>query len=340
MIFLGIIFGLGITTFIYILFPILYKAHKGKVHFSKALLLSTINSAVCSIICYLIIIFGADTRKSDTNYLPVFIFLFTIYSLVDLAILKKKNNKEETVQSNNDSQSDTINEETKSSDNTITIKKISNENYEEKAGILNSGVVLKNRETITESKNNTTKRSEIMIDINEQQLENKIAKLQNHGFLPKNITFTYKNLATNRKLQAINAYEGSAQALYEQGCKYFGFDKEKKGYFRPLQPLYAKLVTPAPEYYSVWFLAHSDINNSTNGTWYNFYEGDTLLQCEIDTTSPTHNKPRITFIKQESGDYVFIGIYQFVKDHFWYSDAKRYYVQAYTKISDTYPESK
>lgn len=222
------------------------------------------------------------------------------------------------------------------------------ENYEEKEGFFNPDYELNDLEPIIEKektqqaeiKKEMKNPSEVMININEQQLEDKIARLQNHSFLSKNITFSYKNIASNKKLEAINAYEGSAQTLYEQGCKWFGFDKEKKGYFRPLQILYATLVTPAPEYYSVWFLPHSNINNSTNGTWYNFYEGEVIFQCEIDSSTQTHNKPRITFVKQESGDYVFVGIYKFTNDHAWYKDGKRYYVQAYTKICDTYPENK
>lgn len=175
------------------------------------------------------------------------------------------------------------------------------------------------------------------IMINEKDIEEKIKKLIRHDFVPKNITYRYRNLSTDKQLIATNAYEGSAQAIYDQGIRLFGFDKEKAKYFKQLQILYAKLVTPAPEYYSVWFAPHSNINNSTNDRWYNFFDGDIFYQCEVNNSSPTHNKPRITFIKQENGDYVFVGIFQFAKDHSWYSGEQRYYVQVYTKVGDTYP---
>ena len=111
-----IIFGLAIITFVYILFPILYKAHKGKVNFLKALLLSTINSAACTVIYYFIAKYSAETLNNNVDYakryLPVFIFFFIIFTLIGLAILKKHKN-EKTEQTNDDFQSDTINEEKK-----------------------------------------------------------------------------------------------------------------------------------------------------------------------------------------------------------------------------------
>ena len=89
-----IILGLIFITFIYILFPILYKAHKGNPTFPKALLLSIINSAICTVIYFFVAKYGAEALNNDIDYanryLPVFIFFFIVYSLINLAILKKR----------------------------------------------------------------------------------------------------------------------------------------------------------------------------------------------------------------------------------------------------------
>ena len=121
-----VILGLVLITFIYLLFPILYKAHKGKTKFSKALLLSVTNSAICTVIYFFVAKYGAETLDNNVDYakryLPVFIFFSIIFTLIGFAILKKKkikNENNETTQSNANLQSDTINEEQKKTPNSV-----------------------------------------------------------------------------------------------------------------------------------------------------------------------------------------------------------------------------
>ena len=352
-----IFLALLLTAFVYLIYPILYVANNGKVSPKKGKRLALWNTFICALIFFIgTIIIVASSEESETSsqiggysFAPAFLYYF-----IAKAILTDKN------LSDNNETASTTDDETEDIDNDFTeLEEMDDfdetddfndensdeediyENIEEKEGFLNPDSELNNTEQIIDAqktyKTKNTIENTQMIEINEQKIEEEILKLKNHEFLSKNITFSYKNLTTTKKLEAINAYEGSAFSIYNQDVNLFGFDKDKARFFKPLQILYAKLASPEPEYYSVWFLPHSNVNNSTNGTWYNIYEGETIYQCEIDSSSQTHNKPRITFIKQESGDYVFIGIYKFVKDQSWYKNEKRYYVQVYTKIGNTYP---
>lgn len=352
MIFLAIL----LTAFVYLIFPILYVANNGKVSPKKGKRLAFRNTFVCALIFFTITLIVVLSSEENSNaeiggysLAPAFFYYF-----IAKAIFTDKN-----LPDNSETASTTDNEQIYTEDELTELEEVDDsnetddfndensdeediyENIEEKEGFLNPDSELNNTEQIIDAqktyKTKNTIENTQMIKINEQKIEEEILKLKNHEFLSKNITFSYKNLTTTKKLEAINAYEGSAFSIYNQGVNLFGFDKDKARFFKPLQILYAKLASPEPEYYSVWFLPHSNVNNSTNGTWYNIYEDETIYQCEIDSSSQTHNKPRITFIKQESGDYVFIGIYKFVKNQSWYKNEKRYYVQVYTKIGNTYP---
>ena len=338
-----IILAILLTAFVYLIFPIIYVANNGKVGPKKGRRLALWNTFICAIIFFigtLIIVSSeqnANMEISGYSLAPAFFYYFIAKAIFTDNSLPDDN--ETTPTTDNDL---TELEETGDSDEADNFDKEDNsKNIEEKEGFLNPNNELSNTEQLVDTQKTDKTKTAIgntqMIEINEQKIEEEILKLKNHEFLCKNITFSYKNLATTKKLEAINAYEGSAFSIYNQGINLFGFDKNKAKFFKPLQILYATLVSPEPEYYSVWFLPHSNINNSTNGTWYNLYYNETIYQCEIDSSSQTHNKPRITFIKQESGDYAFIGIYKFVKDQSWYKDGKRYYVQVYTKIGNTYP---
>ena len=105
-----IILGLLLTIFIYIFFPLLYKSHKGKISFLKALLLSVINSLLCTIILLIFAKYGAGVNMADyiSRYLPVFIVYFIVFSLIDLAILtkKKKTKTEDEKPENNEENGD------------------------------------------------------------------------------------------------------------------------------------------------------------------------------------------------------------------------------------------
>ncbi|MEG9430306.1 MAG: hypothetical protein VZQ61_05235 [Christensenellaceae bacterium] len=351
-----IFLALLLTAFVYLIFPILYVANNGKVGPKKGRRLALWNVFICALIFFIITLIIVASSEENSNaeiggysLAPAFFYYFIAKAILTDKNLHDNNETSSTTDDQTEDSNDDLTEleemddsdETDNFDDEQLNEENVYENIEEKEGFLNPDSELNNTEQIIDAQKTYKTKNGIentqMIEINEQKIEEEILKLKNHEFLSKNITFSYKNLTMTKKLEATNAYEGSAFSIYNQGVTLFGFDKNKAKLFKPLQILYAKLVSPEPEYYSVWFLPHSNVNNSTNGTWYNIYEGETIYQCEIDSSSQTHNKPRITFIKQESGDYVFIGIYKFVKDQSWYKDEKRYYVQVYTKIGNIYP---
>ena len=105
-------------------------------------------------------------------------------------------------------------------------------------------------------------------------------------------------------------YGGKAQVIYDECCRRFGWDNSKRYLFEMMQILYAKEATP--EKYSPWFLPHNNLTETKGGNWFNKIQGDTIVDMwlERDDRFYTDKTCRVTFVKNKSGQYVFLGIYE------------------------------
>ena len=108
-------------------------------------------------------------------------------------------------------------------------------------------------------------------------------------------------------------YGTRAQAIYDECCKRFGWDYSKRYLFGMLQILYAKEATP--EKFSPWFLAHNNLTDTKGGNWFNKIQGNTIeeMWLERDDRFYSDKTLRVTFVKNKSKEYVFLGIYKPVK---------------------------
>lgn len=116
--------------------------------------------------------------------------------------------------------------------------------------------------------------------------------------------------------------------------KAYGFAGEGLKKFGWNNHMYAKDVTK--EGYSVWMLAHSNWTDTKNEKWRNTITQDhkTIIEeWEQDAPSLEKELPeekRVTFAKDGSGVYQFLGVFSSKID---YDERKK----RYERISDKYP---
>ena len=148
------------------------------------------------------------------------------------------------------------------------------------------------------------------------------------------------------KRDLTKSYGNQAQAIYDEGCKVFGWKSSKRTDFARQKKLYSKNATD--ENYSVWFLCNSNLNGLQNGIWQNKITNNAIEEFwgENCYGLKEDNTVRVTFAKTKSNGYVFIGLYKPVKvekinlnEPIYIKDKKLYggWIKFYERISDTYP---
>lgn len=155
-------------------------------------------------------------------------------------------------------------------------------------------------------------------------------------YVPMIQSYANVNFSVSGGLESMHAYGNVAQDIYKECCSYFGWDYSYAGYFAKRQILYATNVTP--ENYSVWFLPHSNLNESESDRWQNLVSIDfnyiKEIWKDIDSTFDMffdNDTARVTFIKQSDNKYLFLGIY--VCDYIDYEN----YIKIYKRVDLTYP---
>ncbi len=137
------------------------------------------------------------------------------------------------------------------------------------------------------------------------------------------------------------AYGTSAQRIYVDFCDKYGWDIDERGKFGKQQRLFSEVATP--EGYSVWFLAHSNLTETSNGKWKNEFSGDVLYEkweSDVDGLLFSVRKiKRVVFakIKDVGMKYYFMGIYIFEKIE-PVEGKSGVYIRTFRRIGDTYPE--
>lgn len=139
-----------------------------------------------------------------------------------------------------------------------------------------------------------------------------IQELLNGNAKKRNISCEYGNVKETGFFEYKKMYGTVAKKIYEDGCEYLGFKRNKAGIFGKQRLLYARECSL--EGHSVWMIPHSDLNGETNCQWVNFVD---MLKGQIVQYSTEGNwypgdtdDVRIVFVKQKDGEYVFIGVYQ------------------------------
>lgn len=133
-------------------------------------------------------------------------------------------------------------------------------------------------------------------------------------------------------------YGGSAQPIYDECCRKFGWDNSKRYLFGRQQYLYAEGATP--EGYSPWFLAHSNWTQTKGGEWSNKILRDTIEEVWLKPNDGMYYDKtiRVMFAKTKSHGYVFIGLYRPINlEGKVLSDGNRVFIKTYQRISDVYP---
>ena len=131
---------------------------------------------------------------------------------------------------------------------------------------------------------------------------------------------------------------------YDRCCTLFGFKKALRGNFAQQKMLYAKDATQ--EGYSVWMLAHSNLNESFNRNrrWYNIFDYPDIIReiwfypSDISISQEDYSY-RVCFAKNKEGSYVFQGIYEPQKIEWEEVMGKTELVRTFKRISKVYPIS-
>lgn len=131
-------------------------------------------------------------------------------------------------------------------------------------------------------------------------------------FIDKIIKEKNKMVQINNKLvrNLHKGYGGQAQAIYDECCERFDWDRTKRGLFGRQQILYAENATP--ENYSPWFLPHNSWTETKGGNWFNVIKEETIEEMWIEERYGLHydKTKRVTFAKTKAGAYVFLGVYE------------------------------
>lgn len=174
----------------------------------------------------------------------------------------------------------------------------------------------------------------------------------------KQITSNQLTLPNPLIANLTRGYGGRAQAIYDEGCDVFGWDKSKRGKFSMMKLLYATHATP--EDYSVWFLCNiaQKVISNNNISWTNvdcifnsgknwanilLSDGSYIYEIwkDIGPDFPGYRddiSKRVTFLKYKDtrGEYVFAGIYKPVKTEDKVIGNSVYHTKVYERVEDTY----
>ncbi len=139
----------------------------------------------------------------------------------------------------------------------------------------------------------------------------------------------------------------NSKKIYENYAEQFGWDTSQGSQFgKQGQPLYARSATS--EGYSVWCIAHSNLNGTKGGRWSNeiSYDKKTIKEFwETRTYDYLHDfsdtTTRVVFVKNKKNEYEFLGVYERVslseeqKTVEWFGTYG--YLKTYRWVSDYYP---
>lgn len=132
---------------------------------------------------------------------------------------------------------------------------------------------------------------------------------------------------------------------YDRCCELFHFKRDLRGKFAPQQMLYAKNATP--EGFSVWMLAHSNLNEHfhNNNNWFNiFVSPDTLKEIWFSPddiqSSQSDYSYRVCFAKNRQGRYVFQGIFEPQQIRWEEIHGRQRLVRTFKRVSQCYPLGK
>lgn len=144
----------------------------------------------------------------------------------------------------------------------------------------------------------------------------------------------------------VGFYVGTrAIETYDKCCDLVGFKRAHRGKFGRQQLLYSQNATP--EGYSVWMIAHSNLNENFNRNkkWFNiFVDSETIKEIWLNPSdfhsSQSDKNPRVCFAKNNYGVYVFKGIYKAQETEYEEIMGKVELVRTFKRISSTYPIEK
>ena len=130
---------------------------------------------------------------------------------------------------------------------------------------------------------------------------------------------------------------------YDACCDLFEFKRSLRGNFAQQKKLFATNATV--EGYSVWMLAHNSLIETFNKShnWFNIIvDSNTIKEVWFDTTEVNTKDfiPRIIFLKNKQGKYVFNGVYVLEACGMEEIYFKYAFVRTFKKISSTYPINK
>ena len=150
-------------------------------------------------------------------------------------------------------------------------------------------------------------------------------------------------LVVGNKLNRGVYYGTVAKKIYEDCCDKLGWDIGESGKFGMQQRLYSDIATP--EWYSVWFLAHSNwmgesIEEAIEArAVFNKISETYMEQWWGKSNHPAATKRKRVLFAKKDGTYMFLGVYEFVGERREEkSGDKMYYVEKFVRVSDEYPE--
>lgn len=141
-----------------------------------------------------------------------------------------------------------------------------------------------------------------------------------------------------KKLIYLKQYGTNSKKIYLNCCNWFGWDKSQSFNFGGQgKLLYAK--EGSPEKYSPWFIAHSNLTDTTAKKWRNKIEGNFIFEEWKSPTSEMNNDKtvRIVFAKKKDGWYYFYGVYRVRGVEMKYIDNSYTYIKTYERIAENYP---
>ena len=142
------------------------------------------------------------------------------------------------------------------------------------------------------------------------------------------------------ELQSGKIYGKKGLDIYDSCCSKLGFNRAKRDSFNIRQIMFASRATP--EGFAVWMLTHNDMTGDA-ASWANIIEGEFVYEVWNKDESRSNSDIRVTFAKQGSGEYVFLGVYKFegVKNiNGFYDGVFIKCIKTYKRIESIYPNKK
>lgn len=151
----------------------------------------------------------------------------------------------------------------------------------------------------------------------------------------------YADMDRDKRLRVGCLYDTSGQRIYDKGCDVFGWNRNLRGNFSMMKPMYAYRGAHGK---SVWMLCHhqwieSPLKKRTASWWNTITEDAVYEEWENPTNDFYHDfSVRVTFAKNKSG-YVYIGIFKPQEELIEAidpADGKMKHIKVYRKIADDY----